>query len=68
VYLSDRVLVLGEGRPAVILREVDVNLSRPRQRTHPAYIELCTALLRDMVYDVDREVKRGHTTNGQRKS
>jgi NitT/TauT family transport system ATP-binding protein len=55
VYLSDRILVL-EGDPATIAREIPVNLPRPRDQLAtkelPQYLKL-----RRMVYD---EIAREH--------
>jgi sulfonate transport system ATP-binding protein len=57
VYLGDRIVVLGEGRPATLVRELEVPLARPRARSDSSYVDLCTMLIRTIVSDVDRELK-----------
>jgi sulfonate transport system ATP-binding protein len=57
VYLGDRIVVLGEGRPATLVKEVRVSMPRPRARSDSSYVELCTMLIRTIVSDVDRELR-----------
>ncbi len=56
VFLSDRVFVIGEGRPATLIREVKVDVRRPRKRTDHDYVSLCELLVREIVLDVDKQI------------
>lgn len=55
-YLADRIVVFGDGRPTTILREFAVPLSHPRNREDPKYIELCAALMMQLISNIDHEV------------
>jgi len=56
-YLGDRIVILGDGRPTTILRDVMVSLPHPRNRKDPKYIELCATLMMQLISNIDHEVK-----------
>ena len=57
-YLSDRIIILSDGRPARLVREFKVPLPQPRKRSDPAYLSLCTELMVQIISDVDRELTK----------